>query len=470
MEISKNRKRVLGAIVLLASIAGVAWGVWRVKLPAQAASSSPLRSSQAQVTSSLWQWANPQRNCWLEGPAVQWLAGNEPIFARTGEGWVMVGAVDRKLVPPPPPPPGSLAPQPLLFDSVQDPQGRLRVRWFDPRWMPRAQTPWHLHFPDGTLASVARRLLPASKLKRWTDELQLRFEKDPIDWSRTVEPLLMATVRELLPAIQLRLGQSLREQLPQMEELAMRYQVELLERKVLPLVRSELLPAARERLSPLAAIIGEELFERASIWNFALGYLYDASPLPERNLVRREFERFVEEDATPVLTTHLPEILEALQALSIDLAQRPAVRDLAREALGQWMVDPQLRSILGKVLTDVVNDASAFREIIDRHWQSEAGAALSAQIERVVEPWMRDMGADLFGSPEKGLTPEVVAMLRQQILMKDRRWLVVEVVPVDSILQGDLQDSYPLIYRPSVAMYPWIEQESEPTISAASLP
>ncbi|MFN9788928.1 MAG: hypothetical protein ACK54R_04280, partial [Pirellulaceae bacterium] len=90
MEISKNRKRVLGAIVLLASIAGVAWGVWRVKLPAQAASSSPLRSSQAQVTSSLWQWANPQRNCWLEGPAVQWLAGNEPSFARTGEGWVRV--------------------------------------------------------------------------------------------------------------------------------------------------------------------------------------------------------------------------------------------------------------------------------------------------------------------------------------------------------------------------------------------
>jgi hypothetical protein len=61
-------------------------------------------------------------------------------------------------------------------------------------------------------------------------------------------------------------------------------------------------------------------------------------------------------------------------------------------------------------------------------------------------------------------------MLRQQILMKDRRWLVVEVVPVDSILQGDLRESYPLIYQPSDTMYPWIEQQSAPTSSTAARP
>ena len=42
------------------------------------------------------------------------------------------------------------------------------------------------------------------------------------------------------------------------------------------------------------------------------------------------------------------------------------------------------------------------------------------------EPTVRRIGELLIGTPESGITPEFAAVLRNQVLRKDRRWLVLE--------------------------------------------
>jgi hypothetical protein len=45
-----------------------------------------------------------------------------------------------------------------------------------------------------------------------------------------------------------------------------------------------------------------------------------------------------------------------------------------------------------------------------------------------LQPLANEIGVELFGTDTEGLTPELVAVLRSQILGKDQRWLVVRKV------------------------------------------
>jgi hypothetical protein len=66
---------------------------------------------------------------------------------------------------------------------------------------------------------------------------------------------------------------------------------------------------------------------------------------------------------------------------------------------------------------------------MEDNWTSpEANAAFQMATSRL-EPTSLRIGQILFGNEEDGITPEFAKVLRNQILRKDQRWLVLETEP-----------------------------------------
>ena len=98
---------------------------------------------------------------------------------------------------------------------------------------------------------------------------------------------------------------------------------------------------------------------------------------------------------------------------------------MVRENLRKVMSDPELQAIIWDVLQEAVVENVALRTSLLDYWKS-ADVQDTLQLASVrFEPAARAIGDTIFGNRESGITPEFSRVLRTQILMKDRRWLVV---------------------------------------------
>jgi hypothetical protein len=361
---------------------------------------------------------------------------NVPVMGKDPDGnWLIVGVVEWKAIP------NSSAPR----------QGTLR--WSHSAWMPDRQQPLLLNKTPESLAWVVQVLVPLEKQEILMRSLRERIQKHGPAFVADLEPVLVRSVQEILPILQQRFSESLDRKQPRIQALAMRYQEELVQGRLVPLLKSEVVPILREHLTPLVDTVGRELFEKASIWGFTWRYLYDVSPLPQRDLVRREFERYLEQDAIPILERHSEDILSALKASSVAIWQNVAVQKLARESASELFRDPELRSILGDVMREAFSDTGPMQEVLRRNWESQAGRRLADSLQTLLEPWLRDTGQELFGTPEAGLTPEMVRVLRSQVLNKDRSWLVATLLDRHQA-HPQLQDPWQIRPGPENVLYP----------------
>ena len=96
-------------------------------------------------------------------------------------------------------------------------------------------------------------------------------------------------------------------------QIGEKYQSELIEEELVPLIESEIWPIVQKQSEPLAAQIGQEIWQEVSVFRFGWRYLYDRSPLPEKKLAEREFDRFLDEKLIPILKSHVGDFLELQQ-------------------------------------------------------------------------------------------------------------------------------------------------------------
>lgn len=364
------------------------------------------------------------------------LQREDPVFANVGGTWRLVGVVSEA--------PGVAQP------------GRLRL--LDDDWYIQSGSEAEYYRTPQDFAWVAQVMLPQDKREQLTQNLLQRFREHQGELLADMEPFLRQSVADLAPLIQERIQASLEAQRPKLQEIAERYQVELIEEKLVPLIKEEIMPIVKAESLPLLSQIGEELFERVSVWGFAWRFLYDRSPLPQRDLVRKKFEQFVEEDAVPIIEGHTEDILEMVLRIVKEVAMNAQVKRFVRESAEAMFHDPELRELVNQTVQDVFTDVAPLREAMRRNWEGPAGRQLVATLQSWLEPWLRKAGEELLGTPEEGLTPELVAVLRSQILAKDQRWLVIRIEPrVDTNRVGS---AIPVIAGMGTPRYPMLLEAS----------
>lgn len=399
--------RILAGLAIWGLLAAVVWQAgW---------GSEPKRDRAARWSEQMLEYSAGTR-CELDLrlPAERELAIGDPIFVQAADGSLrQVGRISA-----------------LRQSSQTIPARQALVREARAELYPSAGAVsdaaefTYIATPD-SLAWIVQTLLPPEKRARIAGEMSAAYQAHHQEILAALRPVAEQSVRDSLAVIEADLPAVLARHRRELEAIAARYHRDIVETEVVPLVHDEVWPIVRQHGEPLAIEIGSELWARVSLWRIGWRYAYDHSPLPEKRLAEKEFRRFAEEEVAPVLKEHADEILAAIENSLKDTARNPRVRAALRRNLVRIVEDPELQAVIGKMFREVIVENPRLREAFERNWTSPQAQAAMQLAAAGFEPTVRRLGDLVFGTPEHGISPEFAAVLRNQILHKDRRWLLL---------------------------------------------
>lgn len=355
------------------------------------------------------------------------VAQGDPVFFQNPDGsWAQVGYVESSA-----PTPGS--PQsPSPTDSVT-------LRWHDRRLDP-ATCDLTAYAYNGSLAETAQVLFPEAKRQQVRNLLADAFARSGNDLANRFLPLLQQSISRSLPIIEQELLASLRRNEPLWKSISETWKDELIRQRLVPLAKDPILPIARRQLEPTLLKIGRELWDRASLWSFTWRMLYDSTPLPNKDLTREEWERFVAEEAVPVFEAHSEELAISIQATIVDIARDPQVREQLGGTINDLASDPQVRQLVKVLLRETLIESEAVRNVWVDVWSGPEAKAAFEVASRSLEPVVRRIGDEILGNRDDGIDPAFARVLRNQILGKDKRWIVATraTTQASNQTQGDI--------------------------------
>lgn len=282
-----------------------------------------------------------------------------------------------------------------------------------------------VHETPESMEWVLQTMLPPQKRRQVSLEIRNAFEQHQDEIVKALQPIIEEGFYDAIDIVERDFESALIARSGELERIGAKYQGDLVEREVIPLVRSEIFPIVRKHGEPLANQVGKEMWEEASVWRFGWRYIYDISPLPQRDLARKEWDRFLNKEAIPILESHVDDFVRMQQRVFTDVARNPRVQDVVRKSVRQIIRDPDVQELVMEIIKEVFVDNRNLRNALRKHWTSPRARNAFRLASRRFEPTAVKIGEMMFGSPEDGITPEFARVLRNQVLRKDRRWLVL---------------------------------------------
>ena len=146
---------------------------------------------------------------------------------------------------------------------------------------------------------------------------------------------------------------------------------------------------------------------------------------------------------------HTDEIVIAIQKSLVDITSSQIVRDQVTNGLSQIANDQETRELIQTLIRESIMENDSLRRKLEGVWKSEQAQQIIAKNSERLEPVVRQIGEDLFGSERDGINPDFARVLRNQILGKDHLWIVA--IPRTDESQAQLRAAtqwmpYPLIY------------------------
>jgi len=379
----------------------------------------PLRGRGAQLARDLWHFTSARRRTVsLDLNDSVWMAVGDPIFVVRGPHSItQVGEIQRVRAASAASDAGRAATTrtgtALLYPNapVLGPDYEL-VGYVTPR----------------SLDWVLKTMLPPAKRTAITREITQAYQDYHGEILDALKPVAIAGLRESLHVAEQELRRTLAAHRAELEKLGDQYQQEVIEQELLPLVRTEIWPTVKQYAEPLANQVGLEIWARASLWRFGWRYLYDKSPLPEKNLTQTEWDRFVQDDVIPVLQQHSEDFITAQRQILIDVVHNPKIRATLRDNLTRVAHDDQFKDLVWKIMREAIVDNSRVHATLQQQWKSPEAQQAVRLTSAHIETSVRRIGDLLFGTREDGIAPEFAQVLRNQILDKDCRWFVLQRV------------------------------------------
>ncbi|OYP29952.1 hypothetical protein [Rhodopirellula sp. MGV] len=300
----------------------------------------------------------------------------------------------------------------------------------------------------GRLSEVVEVMFPPEKQRLIRDRLTLAMKQHGEELARSLTPLVEQTFRKSLPLIEDSFRDSVASHRVEIERLGRRWNQQMVEKRLIPLAKKEILPIVQKHGRPPAEEVGREIWDRASLFRFGWRAIYDKSPLPQKDLLRQEWQRFVDEDAVPILESHMDEIVVAIQRTLTDVSNNSAVRREVTRAANELASDPETRKLVQVILKEAIVENERLKQLWREIWTSdEATTALELASQRL-EPVIRSIGDDLFGNEEMGINPDFARVLRSQILREDRQWVIAWHTGANDGVIETANDNmpYPVVY------------------------
>ena len=390
--------------------------------------SEPLRKSSSSEDISLANYfSGPNQKIAVEDPTLR-LQVYDPVFFEDSAGtWKQVGYVQAK--------------------SESESGNPLLLAWYAAD-LPAGECQLFQYHDSGSLQNVVATMFPPEKRQLIEARIAVAMRQHGEELTRAFVPLVRQSLEQSIPIVEQEFRDSVKRHRQEIDELADKWNREVVDQRLIPLARREIMPIVRQHGQPVAEEIGRELWDRASLWRFGWRALYDRAPLPQRNLVQQEWERFAEQEAVPVFESHMDQIVVAVQRTLQDVSANRRVRREISEVADRIAQDRETRQLVRTILQETLVDNDQLRAVWKKIWSSQqAQNAIDLAGDRL-EPIVRKIGDDLFGSREDGINPDFARVLRRQILGKDRRWIVAVHSGTSSgrieLAKNPMQ--YPIVY------------------------
>ncbi|HIE99772.1 MAG TPA: hypothetical protein EYG03_26205 [Planctomycetes bacterium] len=426
----KHRHVIIG-VLFWAAAACCSWYVLRTELTAQS-------SDVSQLSSGVTRWLSGQyRHSQAACDYSLMIAVGDPVFLQSENGtWRQVGLATNINGQFNRDPVASKTTEVLIYeDAVAACGDRFQLQY---------------HTTPMSLDRVVMTMIPVERQKEITRLIANEWQAHQEEIMGRLRPVMKEGLRRGMKAVEAELPQILRDHREQFRKLGDRYETEILKAEVLPLVRDEILPIIEDEALPVAEEVGRALWKRVSLLSFTYSFLYDKSPLPKRDALRAEFQRFIDEVALPELRSRSDQFLQVTEDIVKRSMENPRVKDALKRNLRRVAEDPEFHELIKAILREAIVDNQTLRLEIEAYRKDqETRAALGLAGERL-EPVVREIGDLIFGTPESGITPEFSRILRSQILKKDRRWFVM--VPIEhDVVPGEPIE---MVYAETPMIYP----------------
>ncbi len=279
---------------------------------------------------------------------------------------------------------------------------------------------------------VLRTMLPPETREQISLILAKAYADHHQEMLLKLRPILEAGIQEAAVVIHQELLASVARHQPELERLGAKYQQEFVEAKIIPLLNRVIWPIVQQKSEPLMTRIGEKIWSEASVWRFGWAFVYDAMPLPRRDLAKKEFSRFLKDKALPILASHLNDFVMLQQKILSEISRNEQVIHVLQESFLQATRDVELQQVVVAILQDVFVDNQRLQTVIHNYWTSQETRSLLEIADDRFEPAVTQIGELLFGNPQTRVTPEFARVLRANVLMKDHRWFLLEQTEGDT--------------------------------------
>ncbi len=315
------------------------------------------------------------------------------------------------------------------------------------------------HTTSASLGWIGKTMLSPSKRKELTELIVGAYANHQDELLQTFQPLIRQTIADSAIIIRDEVALEISKHQDQIQSISRRYQSEVLEKDILPILEEEIWPIIQEESQPLVQLIGMEIWREVSVWRFGWRYLYDVAPLPDKNLASKEFDRFLERKAVPILKTHLADAIELQKVLLTKISQNEKLKKTLTEAGRKLFNDDEVKALVKEIFKNAIVDNEKLKQSIETTWRSDSAIAAMRIANERLEPTVTEIGKALFGSPITGITPEFARVLRNRVLHKDERWLVLKATSGADQPKHDAAAALPIRISESETEIPYFSTE-----------
>jgi hypothetical protein len=198
-------------------------------------------------------------------------------------------------------------------------------------------------------------------------------------------------------------------------------------KELLPILREEFWPLIREESAPLMEEVGEELWSRLPLYQLGWRYFYKQMPFTDKEILKRRWNKYLDEEATPVLEGRTDDFLEVVRKVMKDMAANPKLSAALKNCLAALVEDPEFVQLIAGVFSDLVSPRGPIFKSFQSHFSNEKFLdGLNQLIEALGPTLNRISNRIMLDASGRGINPDLARVLRTQILWKDACWILVE--------------------------------------------
>lgn len=265
-----------------------------------------------------------------------------------------------------------------------------------------------------------------------TKELERRWalfvEENRDKLKRTITPLLESTLNEFVSVVRRDLEAAFANHQSELWEILQHHYETDIRATLFPMLKSKADPRINAEIIPLLMDCVQEMWEKAPAGSFAWNAFRDkVVPWDNKDNLKKRFVQWLDDEGKDVINKHLPGIMDKCEDIGEDLLKDQEVRQALADLAEKVINNEKLHAFGKKLIQEAILDNPKSIAFLEQKLQSPEFLRAGEQFGGMIEPYVRDMIDSILLDPryeEKKINPNLVRLLRAQILWKKDFWLL----------------------------------------------